>query len=227
MFEAKSKGEARAKRADHTGFGSERGVYHPLRGGLRDHEAIAKRGGAVDAARPMRRAEDVLKIALLSTGGTIEKTYDETDGSLRNVGSVLKVLLESLRLPGLVISHRLVMAKDSLEMTAEDRETILGAVKEALRDHDAVLVVHGTDTLAETGEHLHAGLPNLDRPVMLTGAFRPFEFRDTDAYQNVTEALLAARLLPPGVYAVMHNRALAFPGVTKDRSRRTFTRILA
>lgn len=172
----------------------------------------------------MRRAEDTLKIALLSTGGTIEKTYDETDGSLRNVGSVLRVLLESLRLPSLEITYQAVMSKDSLEMTPGDRETILEAVRVAVSDHDAVLVVHGTDTLAETGEHLHAGLPGLDRPVLLTGAFRPFEFRDTDAYQNVTEALLAARLLPAGVYAVMHNRALAFPGVRKDRSRRTFTR---
>lgn len=172
----------------------------------------------------MRRAEDTLRIAILSTGGTIEKTYDETDGSLRNVGSVLRVLLDSLRLPGLEMTHRSVMSKDSLDMTPEDRDAILAAVRGALPDHDAVLVVHGTDTLAETGEHLVAGLPALDRPVLLTGAFRPFEFRDTDAFQNVTEALLAARLVPPGVYAVLHNRALAFPGVTKDRSKRTFTR---
>lgn len=172
----------------------------------------------------MLRAEDTLRVAILSTGGTIEKTYDETDGSLRNVGSVLEVLLASLRLPNLEVTHRSVMSKDSLDMTPEDRETILLAVRAALQDHDAVVVVHGTDTLAETGEHLYAGLPGLDRPVLLTGAFRPFEFRDTDAYQNVTEALLAARLLAPGVYAMLHNRALAFPGVVKDRSKRTFTR---
>jgi L-asparaginase len=172
----------------------------------------------------MRRAEDTLKIAFLSTGGTIEKTYDETDGSLRNVRSVLEVLMESLRLPNLEISFETVMSKDSLEMTDPDRDLILAAVKKAISTHDAVIVVHGTDTLEKTGEHLHSGLPGLDRPVLLTGAFRPFEFRDTDAYQNVTEALLAARLLPPGVYAVLHNRALAFPGVTKDRARQTFSR---
>jgi L-asparaginase len=87
-----------------------------------------------------------------------------------------------------------------------------------------VIVVHGTDTMANTGELLHASLPGLDKPVILTGAMRPFEFRDTDAYQNLTEALLACRLLAPGVYVVMHNQALRFPGVRKDRQRRTFVR---
>jgi L-asparaginase len=44
----------------------------------------------------------------------------------------------------------------------------------------------------------------------------------SDALQNLTEALFAARALPPGVYCVAHGRALAFPGVVKDRERGTF-----
>lgn len=170
------------------------------------------------------RAEGTYRIAILTTGGTIEKTYDETDGSLRNVRSVLEVILEGLRLPDLVFSHVPVMKKDSLDMTAEDRETILGAVNEALAAHDGILVIHGTDTLAETGHHLQQNLAGLSIPVVLTGAMRPYEFRDTDALQNVTESLLALRLLEPGVWVVMHGRALSFPGVQKDRERRTFQR---
>lgn len=45
-----------------------------------------------------------------------------------------------------------------------------------------------------------------------TGAMRPYEFRDTDAMQSVTEALIPARLLDSGVYAVVLNRVLPFPG---------------
>jgi L-asparaginase len=51
---------------------------------------------------------------------------------------------------------------------------------------------------------------------------RPYEFRDSDALQNVTEALLAARILAPGVYVVMHNRVVTFPGVVKDQQRLEF-----
>jgi len=163
-----------------------------------------------------------MHVVILSTGGTIEKTFNENDGSLRNVGSVLDHILGRLRLHDLTVSHVRIMSKDSLEMTDSDRDTILKAVKESLPGGDAVLVVHGTDTLALTGEHLQKNLPVLDKPVVLTGAMRPYEFRDSDASQNLTEALLACRLLPAGVYVAMHSQVLRFPGVTKDRSRMTF-----
>jgi L-asparaginase len=164
-----------------------------------------------------------MRISILTTGGTIEKTYHESDGTLRNVGSVLEHILAELRLPGLDIRRVSVMSKDSLDMTDRDRRLILQAVRDALPAADAVLVVHGTDTLAATGEVLHAGLSELDKPVVLTGAMRPYEFRDTDAHQNLTEALLACRLVEPGVYVVMHNQVLRFPGVVKDRARMMFT----
>lgn len=165
-----------------------------------------------------------MKIAILTTGGTIEKMFNEADGSLRNSGSVLEEILSALRLPEAELRHISVMSKDSLEMTDMDRELILRAVHDALATDDAALVVHGTDTLSVTGEHLHKNLQPLTKPIVLTGAMRPFEFRDTDAFQNLTEGLLACKLLPPGVYVVMHNQALQFPGVVKDRSRGTFAR---
>jgi L-asparaginase len=55
---------------------------------------------------------------------------------------------------------------------------------------------------------------------------RPYEFRDSDAAQNVTEALLALRFVEPGVYVTMHNRVLRFPGVHKDAKQLTFVRQL-
>jgi L-asparaginase len=57
---------------------------------------------------------------------------------------------------------------------------------------------------------------------VFTGAIRPYELRNTDALQNLTEALLAVRLLAPGVYVAMHNKVLRFPGVTKDIEEGTF-----
>ena len=163
-----------------------------------------------------------MRVSILTTGGTISKTYDEREGALRNVRSVLDHILADLRLPDLFIRHGVVMNKDSLDLTDDDRDFILAAVRDALPSSDAVVVLHGTDTLARTGELLHHELEHLDVPVILTGAMRPYEFRDSDALQNVTEALLAARLVAPGVYAVMHNRVLPFPGVAKDRRALTF-----
>ena len=85
-----------------------------------------------------------------------------------------------------------------------------------------MIVVHGTDRLAETGERIYEHDPTPRVPIVLTGAMRPYALRATDALQNLTEALLAVQIAKPGVYVAMHNRLLAFPGVRKDLENGTF-----
>jgi len=165
-----------------------------------------------------------MKITILTTGGTIEKTYNERDGSLRNYHTILPEMLDGLRIPDLAVSYEQVVFKDSLEMTENDRQQILAAARQALPVSDAIVILHGTDTMAKTGELLNRELTDLQIPVILTGAMRPYKFRNSDALQNVTESLLAARLVAPGVYVVMHNRVLRFPGVVKDRESLTFVK---
>jgi len=165
-----------------------------------------------------------MKLTILTTGGTIDKTYDEFQGSLRNQHTVIDVILDSLRIPDLEITNVEVMHKDSLDMKEEDREIIAQAVCDAAPTTDAIVILHGTDTLSDTGELLVQRCSGLAIPIILTGAMRPYEFRDTDAAQNVIEALLASRLLDPGVYVAMHNRVLQFPEVVKDREALTFVR---
>jgi len=141
-----------------------------------------------------------MRITVITTGGTIAKTYDEWDGSLRNDRPIVESILASLRLPDLRIRYEHIINKDSLELNDEDRERILHTVRLAIPVSEGVVVVHGTDTLALTGEMLCTQLHDLRLPVVLTGAMRPFEFRDSDALQNVTEALLTCRLAAAGVY---------------------------
>lgn len=159
-------------------------------------------------------------IALLSTGGTIEKTYDAFTGVLANNVSILDVMLAGLELRGADITRVHLMNKDSLEMSEADHDLIADAVMAAGEAHDGVVVVHGTDRLEVSGERiLSRGEPSV--PVVLTGAMRPYELRTTDALQNLIEALLAVQLVAPGVYASMHNRVMKFPGVVKDHRRGT------
>lgn len=160
-------------------------------------------------------------LTIVSTGGTIEKTYETSSGALANRETVLDHMLSHLRIPDLRIDRVHLMNKDSLEMTGEDHELIGRSAHQAAGVSDGVIVVHGTDRLAASGETTH-GLGPPPTPIVFTGAMRPFELRDTDALQNLTEALLAVRLLNPGVYVAMHNRVLAFPGVAKDHTAGTF-----
>jgi L-asparaginase len=158
---------------------------------------------------------------MISTGGTIEKTYQSRSGELRNETSVLDHMLAHLELPEIQIERIRLMNKDSLEMNAADHSEIAAAANLAAQTSDGVIVVHGTDRLAESGEATYArGEPAA--PIVFTGAMRPYELRDTDAMQNLTEALGSVRLLAPGVYVAMHNKVLKFPGVVKDHDAGTF-----
>jgi L-asparaginase len=56
-------------------------------------------------------------IALITTGGTIEKTYDEATGSLGNTRSIVDRMLRRLRLADTAINVIELMSKDSLHMT--------------------------------------------------------------------------------------------------------------
>lgn len=164
------------------------------------------------------------RIALISTGGTIEKTYDELQGVMENRVSVLDVMLGTLNLEGVDVDRVSLMNKDSLDMTAADHTTIAEAARELATNHDGVVIVHGTDKLAYTGERCVEVLDGPRVPVVLTGAMRPYVMRNTDALQNLTESLLAVQILAPGVWVALHNKVLQFPGVVKDRVLGTFVR---
>lgn len=162
-------------------------------------------------------------VLLITTGGTIEKTYDEFDGSLENRGTSIKNrILSKLRLPYTNILVHPLLSKDSLYMDDGDRKLICETISEDLKREAPIVVLHGTDTMALTAEYCFERIKNPAVPVVFTGAMIPMGFDDTDATQNVTEALLAARLLSPGFYISFHNQIFKVPHVQKNKEKRTF-----
>ena len=169
------------------------------------------------------RSKDIL---IITTGGTIEKTYDEFDGSLENRGTSIKNrILSKLRLPYTNIMVHPVLSKDSLYMDDADRKLIAETIEADLQKNAPIVILHGTDTMALTANYCFERIKNLNVPVVFTGAMVPMGFDDTDATQNVTEAMLAAKLLPPGFYISFHNQIFQVPHVQKNREKRTFEEI--
>ena len=163
------------------------------------------------------------RIYVIATGGTIEKVYSEQTGNVQNLGSKIDRYFRLLRLPDAEIAVTHLMNKDSLEMTDADRERVLATVREKLaREQAPVVITHGTDTMVETGLLLQNSLHDLRFPIVLTGAMTPLGFESSDGLQNLTESLLAARVLPPGVYVVMHNQVFPVDRVRKDRDLARF-----
>ena len=163
------------------------------------------------------------EMVVMTTGGTIEKSYNEREGALENRGSLVKEkILDKLRLPGTTLKVLSLFNKDSLHLTSDDRKFIVESIYHHVSSEIPVVILHGTDTMAQTAEEyvrFHSVSPS---PVIFTGAMTPMGFEGSDAVQNLAEALLAARLLEPGVYISFHNRIFPVPGAVKNHRLKTF-----
>ncbi len=165
------------------------------------------------------------KIYLVTTGGTIEKTYDESNGLLVNYPSEIQNrLLPKLRLPYSQIEVKKVLAKDSLDMNDEDRKILVGSLRELAKEGRPILVLHGTDTMDLSVTHCQEQIPQeeIQRPIVFTGAMRPLEFENSDALQNIIEGLMVCRLVTPGLYLSFHGRTFKGPSFIKNFKTMTF-----
>jgi len=161
-------------------------------------------------------------VYLLTTGGTIEKAFAERTGSVANLESKIDRHLRHLRLSDYDVNVVPLMNKDSLEMMDTDRALILGVVRAILKESAPIVITHGTDTIIETGLYLKRALPEPRVAIALTGAMTPLGFEGSDGLQNLTESLLAVRLLPQGVYVVMHGSVYPADRVRKDHTLSRF-----
>jgi L-asparaginase len=169
-------------------------------------------------AATMVSAPKARAIYVLTTGGTMEKVYSERTGDVANVHSKIDRYLRLLRLPDCEVNVVPLMNKDSLEMTHQDRVLLLGMVRAILKEKAPIVITHGTDTMVQTGLYLQRALPELDVPIVLTGAMTPLGFEGSDGLQNLTESLMAVQFLAPGVYAVFHGVVFPIDRVQKDRT---------
>ena len=127
------------------------------------------------------------ELLVVTTGGTIDKVYFD-DKSDYQVGEpqIGRILQEF----GVAFRFTVVPAlrKDSLHITADDREVLRATIAASSADH--VLVTHGTDTMVETAKVL-ATIPG--KTIVLTGALNPARFRGSDAEFNIGTAVGAVQ----------------------------------
>ena len=159
-------------------------------------------------------------IAILVTGGTFDKQYDELRGRL-TFGTTHVPDMLRLGRSRLDVDVRQLMMIDSLEMTDDDRGVIAEACLTA--DESRIVITHGTDTMVETARVLAStGLGDRGKTVVLTGAMVPYAFGSSDGLFNLGSALSFAQLLPPGVYLAMNGRAFTWNEVAKNRETGIF-----
>jgi len=157
-----------------------------------------------------------MKVAILTAGGTIDKVYfdalssyavgdPQIVGILRDADVRVETTVETL------------FRKDSLELTSDDRESIVRRTAEL--SEDRVLITHGTDTMTMTAEALRA-IPH--KTIVLVGSLAPACLKASDAEFNVGFAFAAVQLLPPGVYIAMNGQVFPAGRVRKNREANCF-----
>ncbi|KRP62977.1 asparaginase [Pseudomonas trivialis] len=109
---------------------------------------------------------------------------------------------------------------DSANMTPAYWQRLRTAVIDATdAGCDAVLILHGTDTLAYSAAAMSFQLLGLPVPVVFTGSMLPAGVPDSDAWENVSGALAALGTgLAPGVHLHFHGALLAPTACAKVRS---------
>lgn len=156
-------------------------------------------------------------LALLVTGGTFDKEYNELDGKLFFRSTHVHEMLARGRFGG-SIRVETVFLIDSLEMTRKHREALLERCASA--PESALVITHGTDTMSVTAGFL--GHQELPKTIILTGAMVPYAFGSSDGLFNLGSAFAFAQCLPHGVYVAMNGTYFPWYDVEKDRGTGTF-----
>jgi L-asparaginase len=106
------------------------------------------------------------------------------------------------------------------------REAVIDAVD--VQGCDSVLILHGTDTLAYSAAAMSFQLLGLHARVVFTGSMLPAGVLDSDAWENLSGALVAlGQGLAPGVHLYFHGELLDPTRCAKIRSfgRHPFARL--
>lgn len=161
-----------------------------------------------------------MKILFLQTGGSIDKDYptgEDNDGYNFVITNPAYERILSYVKPSFEYEFQTVLQKDSLDITEEERKSILQACQDSPANR--IIITHGTDTMLKT-----AGLLGQikNKTIILTGAMTPELFKNTDADFNLGTAIGGMYVLSLGVYVAMNGLVLPWDKITFDRKTRRF-----
>ncbi len=158
------------------------------------------------------------KILLIATGGTIASS--ETKEGLAPDLDAERILAYVPWMKDICkLSCRSVMSIDSTNMNPKQMVKIAETIGEHYREYDGFVVTHGTDTMGYTAAALTYMLPNIKKPVVLTGSQIAMEKPYTDAKQNLSDAIRFACEKIRGVFVLFDGRLINGTHAVKVKTR--------
>lgn len=145
-------------------------------------------------------------VAIISTGGTISSKIDYRTGGVYASLTSEELLESAPELADIAeIKSSFLMNVMSEDMNPSLWKKMASSVAQELNSGaGGVVLTHGTDTMHYSSAALSFLLPNLGKPVILTGAQRSSDRGSSDAFLNLVCSTVFATEDYGGVYIVMH-----------------------
>lgn len=155
-----------------------------------------------------------MKLLLIHTGGTIGMA-ETPEGLAPRKGLVEEAIIKRLPQGTELIAHVFDPLLDSADVGPAHWNRMLATI----RSHPdaAVIITHGTDTMAFTGAALSQALAGEARRVILCGSMLPLGHKG-DAEGNLDLAISAAMGTEPGVQLAFAGKILSADGLIKHHS---------
>ncbi|MEL9929357.1 MAG: Glu-tRNA(Gln) amidotransferase subunit GatD [Sulfolobales archaeon] len=167
---------------------------------IKDLEII----GRIDQSREslsiekIKQREDLPRIKVIGTGGTIASFIEYSTGAVRPSASV-EELIESIPEVAEIayIDSETLFNILSENMKPEYWEEIARKIYESMREgFKGVVVTHGTDTMSFTASAIAFAIQNMSVPVVFVGSQRSSDRPSSDAALNFIGALIVASRSP-------------------------------
>ena len=176
--------------------------------------------------------QNLPKVALISTGGTIASIIDYRTGGVHAALSANDLYVSIPELANHAsIDPEVLMSEYSENLRPEHWTLIAEKIVQKIKTNKyrGIVVSHGTDTMHYTAAALSFALQKLPVPVVLVGAQRSSDRPSSDAAMNLLGAtIFATRSEYAGVFVTMHGGTsddiIACHGGTRVRKNHTSRR---
>ena len=152
--------------------------------------------------------EGLPNIVLIGTGGTIASYVDYRTGAVHPALSAPELVnaVPELR-DAANIDAKVLFSIFSENMSVDNWRELAKAVADEINGGaDAVVILHGTDTMGYTAAALSFMLGDVPKPVVLVGAQRSSDRPSSDSSSNLTAAVrFCVKGGTAGVFVVMHD----------------------
>lgn len=130
------------------------------------------------------------KVLIIDTGGTISQKPDNSGVLKPAINDYMDMVPNVEKLAELSFTR--MERIDSTDMTSEYRAAIAMEIYRRHHEFDGFVILHGTDTMADTASALTYMLQNLGKPIVITGAQLPIFSPGPDGINNLYYSVEAA-----------------------------------